>query len=72
MASYYLIRQDHSLDTPKYISVKIFPEVAIRDASGTWYGLCTVTSIYSIQKSARNFQNQPPETQKEVIQTASR
>ena len=28
----------HFLDTPKHISVKIVPQVVIRDACGTWYG----------------------------------
>ena len=28
----------------------------MRDASGTWHGLCTVTSIHSIQKITRNSQ----------------
>ena len=46
----------HSLDTPKIISIKIVPEVVTRDACGTWHGLCTVTSIHSIQKSTRNNQ----------------
>ena len=31
-------------------------QVAIRDSCGTWHGLCTVTSIHSIQKSTRNCQ----------------
>ena len=30
-------------------------------------GLCTVTSIYNIQKSKRNFQSRPPETRKQAI-----
>ena len=46
----------HSLDTPKYISVKIVTKVVIYDACGTWYSLFTVTSIHSIQKNTRNSQ----------------
>ena len=57
----------HSLETPKHISVKIVPQVVIRVACGTWHGLCTVTSINSIQKTTRNCQNRPPETLKQVI-----
>ena len=41
----------HSLDTPRNISVKPFTQVVIRDGCGTWQGLCTVTSIHSIQES---------------------
>ena len=44
------------LDTPKYISVKIVTKVVIYDACGTWYSLFMVTSIHSIQKTARNSQ----------------
>ena len=44
----------HSIDTLKLRSVRIFPEVVIRDPCDTWHGLCTVTSIHSIQKSTRN------------------
>ena len=51
----------HSLDTLKYISVKIVMKGVIRNTCGTWYALCTVTSIYSIQRNTRNFQkNRPP------------
>ena len=46
----------HSLDTLKSFSVKIVPEVVVRDACGTWHGLCTVTSIHSIRKNTRNSQ----------------
>ena len=46
----------HSIDTLKLRSVRIFPEVVIRDPCDTWHGLCTVTSIHSIQKSTRNSQ----------------
>ena len=48
---------NHSLDTPKHISVKIVPAVVIRDARDTWHGLCTVTRIDSHQKSTRTCQN---------------
>ena len=61
----------HSLDTPRCISVKIVPEVIICEACCTWHGLCTVASIYNIQKSTRNYQNRLPETGKQVIQIAS-
>ena len=37
-------------------SVKSVPQVVICDVCGTWHGLCTVTSIHSIQKSTRNSQ----------------
>ena len=60
----------HSLDTPKCISVKIVPQVVNCDAYGTWYSLCTVTSIYSIQKHTRDFQNRPPETRRRVLVNA--
>ena len=33
--------------------------------------LLMLTSIYSIQKSTRNFQKRPPETRNQIIQTAS-
>ena len=59
----------HSLDTTMHIFIKIVPEVVIHDACGTWHGLCTVTSIYNVQKSTRNCQNRPPETRKQVILT---
>ena len=44
----------HSLDTLKSLSINIVAQVVIRDACGTWHSLCTVTSIYGIQKSTRN------------------
>ena len=34
--------------------------------------ICMVTSMHSVQKSTKNFQNHPPETRKQVIRTASR
>ena len=46
----------HSLDTARNISVKNVPQVVIRDVCGTWYGLFTVSSFHSIQKSTRNSQ----------------
>ena len=50
-------RLTHSLDTPKSLSVKIVLQVVVfRDACGTWHGLCTLTSIHSIQKSTRKSQ----------------
>ena len=39
----------------KYFRKNCF-QVAICDSCGTWHGLCTVTSIHSIQKSTRNCQ----------------
>ena len=47
-------------DTVKSISVKIVPQVVIRDPCGTWHELCTITNIYSIQKK----HNKQPETWK--------
>ena len=55
----------HSLDTLKCLSVNVVPQVVIRDACSTWYSLCTVTTIQSIQKSIRN---SPLETRKQVSQ----
>ena len=43
----------YSLDTLKGLFIKIVFRV-IYDACGTLQGLCTVTSIHSIQKSTRN------------------
>ena len=50
----------YSLDTSKNSPVKIVFEAIIGDASGTWHGLFTVTSIHSIQKSTKKL----PEIQK--------
>ena len=47
---------NRSLDTQKTLSVRIISQVVIRDAYGTWHGLCTVTSIHGIQKCTRNCQ----------------
>ena len=47
----------HSLDKLKNISVKNLPQVVIRDACGTWHGLCTVTSIHSMQKAQQIITN---------------
>ena len=44
----------HSLDTLKSLSLKIVPQIVIRDTCGTWQGTCRVTSIHSIQESIRN------------------
>ena len=46
----------HSLDKLKGLSVKNVPQVVTRDACGTWHGLCSITSIHSIQGSTRNSQ----------------
>ena len=43
----------YSLDTPKNISIKNFPQVVICDTCGTrclWHGLGMVTSIHIMQK----------------------
>ena len=47
MINIWLIAWTHS---------KLFPQVIIRDACGTWHGSCTVTIVRSIQKSTRNSQ----------------
>ena len=52
------------MDTQKSLSIKIIAQVVIRDACGTWHGLCTVTSIHRIQKSTKK----QPETRKQVSQ----
>ena len=44
----------YSLDIPKNISVKHFPQVVIRDACTMrrlWHGSCMVTSIHIMQKA---------------------
>ena len=46
----------HALDTLKSLSIKIVAQVVICEACCTWYCLCTVTSIHSIQKSTQNSQ----------------
>ena len=60
------------MHTPKHILVKIVPGVVIRDACGTWHGLCTVTSIHSIQKAQETARTDGHKTRKQVIQTTSR
>ena len=47
----------YSRDTPKNIYVKNFPQVFIRDACDTWDSLCTVTNIYSMQKTQETIRN---------------
>ena len=49
------------------IFVKILPQVVIRDTCGIWHGLCTVTSIHSIQKKHKK-----QEETSETSQLASR
>ena len=46
---------NNSLDTLKGLFVKIVSQV-IRDARDTWHDICTLTSIYIIQKSTRDGQ----------------